>query len=216
MSPTLHIREILSMGPVLPVVSIEDPRFAVPLARAVVAGGIRTVEITLRTPAALDCIRAISAAVPEVILGAGTILSPDDLLLARDAGARFGVSPGASSDLLKAVREIGFPFLPGVMSPSEVMRAASAGFTTLKLFPAQTAGGVALLKALAGPFPGIRFCPTGGISSANAPDYLALDNVLCVGGSWITPPEVIKAGDWAEITRLARHAAGLPRPGLAA
>lgn len=205
------IREILVADPVLPVVTIENPADAVPLARALVSGGVRTLEVTLRTATALDSIRAIASEVPEVVIGAGTVVTPADLQRACDAGARFGVTPGVTRDLLAAGRASGIPLLPGVLTPSEVLSAVAAGFTVLKLFPAQPAGGVALLKALAGPFPDIVFCPTGGISFDLAREYLALANVFCVGGSWITPPDAIRSGNWAEITGLARMATGLRR-----
>lgn len=208
----MQTREILAASPVMPVIVIDELASAVPLARALVAGGIRVLEVTLRTAAALDSIRAIVAEVPEALVGVGTIVSPADLDAARAAGARFGVSPGANAELLAAARDSGLPFLPGVMTPSDVINALAAGFDTLKLFPAKQAGGVGMLKALGGPFPQLRFCPTGGIDLASAPEFLALPNVACVGGSWLTPADKVKAGDWAAITRLAAEAAALRRP----
>ncbi len=212
----MQTREILAASPVMPVIVIDEPASAVPLARALVAGGIRVLEVTLRTAAALDAIRAIVAEVPDALVGVGTIVSPADLDAARAAGARFGVSPGANAELLAAARDSGLPFLPGVMTPSDVVAAVAAGFDTLKLFPARQAGGVGMLKALGGPFPQLRFCPTGGIDLASAPEFLALPNVACVGGSWLTPADKVKAGDWAAITRLAADAAALRRPADAA
>lgn len=212
----MQTREILAASPVMPVIVIDELASAVPLARALVAGGIRVLEVTLRTAAALDSIRAIVAEVPEALVGVGTIVSPADLEAARAAGARFGVSPGANAELLAAARDSGLPFLPGVMTPSDVIAAVAAGFDTLKLFPAKQAGGVGMLKALGGPFPQLRFCPTGGIDLASAPEFLALPNVACVGGSWLTPADKVQAGDWAAITRLAADAATLRRPAHAA
>lgn len=212
----MQTREILAASPVMPVIVIDELTSAVPLARALVAGGIRVLEVTLRTAAALDSIRAIVAEVPEALVGVGTIVSPADLDAARAAGARFGVSPGANAELLAAARDSGLPFLPGVMTPSDVINAVAAGFDTLKLFPAKQAGGIGMLKALGGPFPQLRFCPTGGIDLASAPEFLALPNVACVGGSWLTPADKVKAGDWAAITRLAADAAALRRPAHAA
>ena len=203
---------LLDRVPVIPVVVVDDLGDAVPVARALVAGGIRVLEVTLRTPAALDSIRAIAAEVPEAILGAGTVLSAADLDAAAQAGAVFAVSPGASPELLLAGREASIPLLPGVMTPSDVMNALAAGYTAMKLFPAAQAGGLGMLKALAGPFPQARFCPTGGIDLASAPAFLALPNVSCVGGSWLTPIDRVQAGDWAAVTGLARAAAAL-RPG---
>ncbi|WP_411887091.1 bifunctional 4-hydroxy-2-oxoglutarate aldolase/2-dehydro-3-deoxy-phosphogluconate aldolase [Hydrocarboniphaga effusa] len=199
------IDEVLSSGPVIPVIVIEDISDAVPLARALVAGGVRVLEVTLRTAAAIDSIRAIANAVPEALVGAGTLIDDADIRRAQAVGARFGVSPGATPSLLAAATQAGFPLLPGVMTPSDVIAAMNAGYTALKLFPAAQAGGIGMLKALNGPFPQIRFCPTGGISPQSAPDFLALPNVACVGGSWLTPPDLIEARDWDGITRLAQQ-----------
>ena len=205
----MDIRSVLAASPVMPVIVLEEVAHAVPLARALVAGGIRVLEVTLRTPVALDCMRAIAAEVPEALLGAGTVLSAADLDAAAKAGAVFAISPGASPALLQAARTSPIPFLPAVMTPSDVITAMDAGFDTFKLFPAAQAGGMAMLKALGGPFPQARFCPTGGIDAASAPAFLALPNVACVGGSWLCPAELVRAGDWDAITALARAAAAL-------
>lgn len=205
----MEIRSVLSASPVMPVIVVDEPAHAVPLAKALVAGGIKVLEVTLRTPAALEAIRAMAAEVPEALVGAGTIVTPEDLTRAAEAGACFAVSPGASPRLLDAARRGPIPLLPGVMTPSDVICALEAGFDTMKLFPAAQAGGLAMLKALAGPFPQVRFCPTGGIDAASAPAFLALPNVACVGGSWLCPTELVKAGDWRAITELARAAAAL-------
>lgn len=207
----MAIEEILATAPVLPVVVIDDAAKAAPLARALVAGGIRAVEVTLRTPAALEALRAIVREVPGAIAGAGTVLSAEDLAAAKAAGARFAVSPGATGALLAAARGSGLPFLPGIATASELMAAMAAGFSTCKFFPASTSGGRGALSAFAGPFPGARFCPTGGIDAASAPEWLALPNVACVGGSWLAPRDAIAAGDFGRIERLAREAAGLRR-----
>jgi 2-dehydro-3-deoxyphosphogluconate aldolase/(4S)-4-hydroxy-2-oxoglutarate aldolase len=205
----VDIRSVLAASPVMPVIVLEEVAHAVPLARALVAGGIRVLEVTLRTPVALECMRAIAAEVPEALLGAGTVLSAADLDAAAKAGAVFAISPGASPALLQAARTSPIPFLPAVMTPSDVITAMDAGFDTFKLFPAAQAGGMAMLKALGGPFPQARFCPTGGIDAASAPAFLALPNVACVGGSWLCPAELVRAGDWDAITALARAAAAL-------
>ncbi|MBL8481112.1 MAG: bifunctional 4-hydroxy-2-oxoglutarate aldolase/2-dehydro-3-deoxy-phosphogluconate aldolase [Rhodocyclaceae bacterium] len=208
----MNARQILAASPVMPVIVIEQLERAVPLARALVEGGIRVLEVTLRTPVALAAIHAIAAELPEAIVGAGTITRPEELRAARAAGARFGVSPGATPALLAAARDAAWPFLPGVMTPSEVMAARDAGFDTLKLFPAQQAGGLGMLKALAGPLPDLCFCPTGGISLETAPEFLALPNVGCVGGSWLAPADLVARADWDGIRRLARAAAALRPP----
>jgi len=203
------MKDILQLAPVIPVIVIDDVAHAVPLAQALVAGGLRVLEVTLRTPVALAAMRAIVDAVPEAVVGAGTVLNADDLYRARDAGAVFGVSPGATPELLRTASTHGWSLLPGVMTPSEAMAAYAAGFDALKLFPAVPAGGIALLKAIAGPMPQLTFCPTGGITAATAPDFLALPNVACVGGSWLTPTDRLAAGDWSAITALAKQATGL-------
>jgi 2-dehydro-3-deoxyphosphogluconate aldolase / (4S)-4-hydroxy-2-oxoglutarate aldolase len=205
--------EFLRLGPVIPVIAIDNADHAVRLARALVAGGVRVLEVTLRTPAGLDAIRAIARHVPEAIVGAGTLRHPDEFAAAHEAGARFGVSPGLTPALVDAARASGLPWLPGVMTPSEVMDAQATGFSHLKLFPAQQAGGTGMLKALYGPFPDVVFCPTGGISPDNAAQFLSLPNVACVGGSWLTPPAAVKAEDWSTIEALARQAAALSRSG---
>lgn len=207
----MNILEVMCVGPVIPVLVIEDLTRAVPLAQALVAGGVRVLEVTLRTPVALAAIRAMADEVPEAIVGVGTLTRPEDFTEARDAGACFGVSPGLTPALIEAAKESGLPLLPGVMTPSEVMTARAAGFHQLKLFPAQPAGGIDLLKALAGPFPDVIFCPTGGISAETAPEFLALPNVGCVGGSWLTPKTALAAEDWSVITALAQQAAALDR-----
>lgn len=205
----MNIHDILRASPVMPVLVIESVDHAVPLARALVAGGIRTLEVTLRTPAALDAIRAMRAAVPDAIVGAGTINSVEDLAAAQAAGVQFGVSPGATPALRAAVRASGLPFLPGVMTPSDVLSAMAHGFDAMKFFPAEAAGGMPMLKSFAGPFANIRFCPTGGIDLAKAREYLKLPNVACVGGSWLAPAAAMKSGDWSAIETLAREAAQL-------
>jgi 2-dehydro-3-deoxyphosphogluconate aldolase/(4S)-4-hydroxy-2-oxoglutarate aldolase len=201
--------DVIRVGPVIPVIVIDDVNDAVPLAEALVAGGVRVLEITLRTPAALDAVRAIATRVESAIVGVGTITDPGDFSRAIDAGARFGVSPGITPALIDAARACRLPLLPGVMTPSEIIAARAAGFRALKFFPAQQAGGIGMLKALAGPFPDVTFCPTGGVTAATAPDFLALPNVACVGGSWLTPADAIRDGDWPRITRLARDASRL-------
>jgi 2-dehydro-3-deoxyphosphogluconate aldolase/(4S)-4-hydroxy-2-oxoglutarate aldolase len=193
----------------MPVIVVNDAAVAVDLARALVAGGIRTLEITLRTKAALAAMRRIRDEVPDAIVGAGTVRTRAHLEAALDAGAQFGISPGLTPELAAAARASGVPFIPGVATPSEAMRAQDEGFNILKLFPAEAVGGIKLLKALAGPLPELRFCPTGGIDINSAPNYLALPNVLCVGGSWLTPDDAIAAQDWARITALAQQASAL-------
>ncbi|MFF3345527.1 bifunctional 4-hydroxy-2-oxoglutarate aldolase/2-dehydro-3-deoxy-phosphogluconate aldolase [Streptomyces sp. NPDC002779] len=204
---------VLDLAPVLPVVVIEDASDAVPLARALVAGGLPAIEVTLRTAGALDAIRAIAADVPDAVVGAGTVITPDQVTAAVDAGARFLVSPGWTAVLLEAMRSSGVPFLPGVSTASEVVALLERGVREMKFFPAQAAGGTAYLRSLAGPLPQARFCPTGGIGVESAPEYLALPNVGCVGGSWMIPGDAVAARDWARIERLARAAAGLSAGG---
>lgn len=207
----MTLLEILKTSPVIPVIAIEDPTHAVPLARALVSGGIRVLEVTLRTAHGLDAIRRIAHEVPEAILGVGTITRENEFEAASAAGAKFGVSPGLTRSLIHAAAENGLPLLPGVMTPSEVMLAREAGFHYLKLFPAVPAGGVGALKALAGPFPDVQFCPTGGITQETAHAFLECDNVVCVGGSWLTPRDAVREGNWDAITQLASHASGLRR-----
>ncbi len=207
MSSTITpIREILAASPVMPVIVLDRLDDAVPLAEALVKGGIRVLEVTMRTPRALDCVRAIRAAVPDAIVGVGTITNVADLDAARAAGAMFGVSPGTTTKLLTHAATLDFPFLPGSMAPSDVMRALDAGFTAMKLFPAKQAGGIEMLRALGGPFPQVMFCPTGGIDVDSAASYLALSNVACVGGSWLSPAALIINKDWDEISRRAKTA----------
>lgn len=198
---------VLDVVPVMPVVVVDDLAHAVPVARALVAGGLPAIELTLRTPVALDAIAAIAAEVPEILVGAGTIVTPGQAKLALDAGAQFLVSPGATPALLDAMAGTGLPFLPGTATVSEVLAVLEAGFTDMKFFPAEASGGAPWLKSVASPVPDARFCPTGGITAATAPAYLALPNVGCVGGSWLTPADVVGRGDWAEVERRAREAA---------
>ncbi|WP_174873441.1 bifunctional 4-hydroxy-2-oxoglutarate aldolase/2-dehydro-3-deoxy-phosphogluconate aldolase [Vogesella oryzae] len=200
---------LLRQGPVVPVIVVNDAAVAVDLAGALVAGGIRTLEITLRTKAALAAIRRIRDEVPDALVGAGTVRTRAHLEAALDNGAQFGISPGLTPELAAAARASGVPFIPGVATPSEAMHAQDEGFNILKLFPAEAVGGIKLLKSLAGPLPELRFCPTGGIDANNAANYLALPNVLAVGGSWLTPEAAIAAQDWAKITALAKEACAL-------
>lgn len=200
---------LLGLAPVLPVVVVEDVADAVPLARALVAGGLPAIEVTLRTPVALDALRAIAGEVPEAVVGAGTVVTPGQVDECVAAGARFLVSPGWTELLLEAMQGSGVPFLPGVSTTSEVVALLERGVREMKFFPAQAAGGTAYLRSLAGPLPQARFCPTGGIGADSAPDYLALPNVGCVGGSWMVPADAVAAGDWGRIEGLAREAAAL-------
>ncbi|MER6057866.1 bifunctional 4-hydroxy-2-oxoglutarate aldolase/2-dehydro-3-deoxy-phosphogluconate aldolase [Streptomyces albidoflavus] len=208
-SPAPVTDSVLELAPVLPVVVVDDPADAVPMARALVAGGLRAVEVTLRTAGALEAIRAIGAEVPEAVVGAGTVVSPETVDAAVGAGARFLVSPACTETLLASMRASGVPFLPGVSTASEVLALLERGVREMKFFPAEAAGGAPYLKSLAGPLPQARFCPTGGVSPANAPAYLALPNVGCVGGSWMLPADVVAAKDWDRVERLAREASGL-------
>ncbi|BEV14134.1 bifunctional 4-hydroxy-2-oxoglutarate aldolase/2-dehydro-3-deoxy-phosphogluconate aldolase [Herbaspirillum sp. DW155] len=203
--------EIMRASPVIPVIAIDKFEHAVPLARALVAGGIRVLEITLRTEHGLPAIRAIAESVPDAIVGVGTLTSPEEFTASRDAGAVFGVSPGLTPALIEAAKRSGLPLLPGVMTPSEVMAAREAGFRQLKLFPAVPAGGVGMLNGIAGPLADVSFCPTGGITQETAPQFLACKNVVCVGGSWLTPKAAIEAGDWDKITEIAKAAAALKK-----
>ena len=203
--------DVMRDAPVIPVIVLHDVAHAVPLARALLAGGIRMLEVTLRTPQALACMEAIARAVPEAVVGAGTLRSAADVQASVQAGARFGVSPGYTSQVGQACRDAGLALLPGVATGSEIMLAQEEGFTQLKFFPAVQAGGIPMLKAWQGPFGDVTFCPTGGVSAANAHEFLALSNVACVGGSWIVPNDAIAAGDWGRIETLARAAATLPR-----
>ncbi|MEV7909148.1 bifunctional 4-hydroxy-2-oxoglutarate aldolase/2-dehydro-3-deoxy-phosphogluconate aldolase [Streptomyces griseus] len=200
---------VLDLAPVVPVVVLHDVADAVPLARALVAGGLPAIEVTLRTPAALESIRAMAAEVPGAVVGAGTVISPEHVRDTVDAGARFLVSPGWTDALLEAMKASGLPFLPGVSTTSEVVAMLERGVREMKFFPAEAAGGTAYLKALSAPLPQARFCPTGGISLASAPSYLALPNVGCVGGSWMVPADAVAAKDWDRVARLAAEAAAL-------
>lgn len=200
---------VMEGQPVIPVLRIERTADAVPLARALARGGLPAIEITLRTPAALEAIRRVADEVPEALVGAGTILDPAQFAEAEAAGARFIVSPGLTPQLVAAAGASEVPLLPGAISPSEIMAARQAGYTLLKFFPAEQAGGTAFLRALASPLSGIRFCPTGGIGAGNARDYLSLENVVCVGGSWVAPDALVAAGRWDEIEALAREASAL-------
>ncbi len=202
--------KVCRLAPVIPVLVIDDASRADDLAAALVAGGLPALEITLRTPAALPAIRAM-ATVPGGVVGAGTLLTPDDVKRAVDAGATFGVSPGATDRLLAACEDEGLPLLPGAATATEAMVLLERGYTTMKFFPAEASGGAPALKAIGAPIPQITFCPTGGVSLKNATDYLSLPNVACVGGSWVAPAGMVASGDWAGITRLAAEAAALPR-----
>ena len=201
--------DVMRDAAVIPVIVLDDVAQAVPLARALVEGGIRMLEVTLRTPAALRCIEAIAEQVPDAVAGAGTLRSAADAHAAAKAGARFAVSPGYTSAIGAACREAGLPLLPGVATGSEILLAQQDGWNELKFFPAMQAGGAPMLKAFFGPFHDVRFCPTGGITAANAREFLSLPNVACVGGSWLTPKDAVEAGDWKRITQLAREAAAL-------
>ncbi len=202
--------EVCRLAPVIPVLVIDDLATARPLAEALVAGGLPALEVTLRTPVALEAIEEM-ASVPGGVVGAGTLLTPEDVRAAKKAGALFGVSPGATDRLLEACEKAELPLLPGAATATEAMRLLERGYTVQKFFPAEASGGVPALKSIGSPLPQIRFCPTGGVSLKNAPDYLGLPNTLCVGGSWVAPAGLIKAGDWDGITALAREAAALTR-----
>lgn len=207
----MQIRDILARAPVIPVLTIERESDAVPLARALCAGGLMVLEVTLRTSAALAAISAMRKAVPEAIVGAGTLITPEDFLRVAAAGAQFAVTPGLTDELAAAGQRSPFPLLPGIATASELLAARAAGYTALKFFPAEPAGGTAMLAAFAPVFQDVIFCPTGGITRESAPRFLALANVACVGGSWITPAAALKSGDWAQIEALARDAASLAR-----
>ena len=207
----LRAIDVMLDAPVIPVIVLNDVAHAVPMARALVDGGIRMLEVTLRTPVALQCIERIAKEVPDAIIGAGTIRSASDAQAAQLAGARFVVSPGYTPEVGRACRDLGLPLLPGVATGSEIMMAQADGYTELKFFPAMQAGGLAMLKAWGGPFGDVRFCPTGGVNAQNAPDFLALGNVACVGGSWLVPQSALDQGDWADITALAAQAIALAR-----
>ena len=203
---TRNLEGLLKLVRLIPVITIEQVDHAVPLARALVAGGLRLLEITLRTAAGADAARKIIVEVPDAIVGIGTVLSPDDLQHAVDMGAQFALSPGATPELLEAAAASTMPFIPGVTTASELMQGLAFGFNIFKFFPAVPSGGIPALKALSGPFPNVKFCPTGGITAENASDWLALNNVVVVGGSWLTPADALRAGNWDAITERARHA----------
>jgi 2-dehydro-3-deoxyphosphogluconate aldolase/(4S)-4-hydroxy-2-oxoglutarate aldolase len=214
--PELTSAGLLSLAPVIPVVVLDEPAHATPLAHALLAGGVRVIEITLRTPRALDVIRSISDNVPGVVVGAGTVTSPGLVGQAVAAGAQFLVAPGTTEPLLDAMDNAGVPYLPGVASPSEVMRMLERGLRELKFFPAEACGGRAFLSALASPLPEARFCPTGGITAASAPLYRELQNVGCVGGTWLTPSDAIGSRDWGRIRQLASETTSIPSPEIPA
>lgn len=202
----MKIEEILTTAPVLPVIVIHELKHAVPLAEALVAGGLKVLEITLRTPVAVPAIEQIAKAVPDAIVGVGTLTKPEQFDIVTNAGAQFAVSPGLTPALVETSKDSSLAFLPGVFTPSEAMQARDEGFNYLKLFPAKQAGGLGMLKAMASPFPDLTFCPTGGIDANSYKDYLALPNVACVGGSWVAPSSLVEAGDWSAITELAKQA----------
>jgi 2-dehydro-3-deoxyphosphogluconate aldolase/(4S)-4-hydroxy-2-oxoglutarate aldolase len=203
--------QVMRDAPVIPVIVLDEVAHAVPLAQALLAGGIRMLEVTLRTPVALRCIEAIAREVPEAVVGAGTVRSASDAQAAARAGARFAVSPGFTRAIGQACRDLGLPLLPGVATGSEIMLAQEEGYGALKFFPAVQAGGAAMLKAWGGPFHDVKFCPTGGVNAQNATDFLALPNVTCVGGSWLTPADAVQAGDWSRIAILAAQARAMHR-----
>ncbi len=205
----MNIRDIAGLAPVIPIITIDDPATAVPLARALVAGGLPVIEVTLRTEAALAAARAMISEVPEAVIGLGTVTRRDHIAAALEIGARFLVSPGFSADVAELAQRANLPFLPGIATASELMTALAAGFSILKFFPAEPAGGIDMLRALHGPFPDASFCPTGGIHAAKAPSYLELPNVVAVGGSWVAPRPAVIAKDWQKITTLARAARDL-------
>ena len=198
--------EIFAAGPVVPVLVINDVEKAVPLAKALMEGGIKVLEVTLRTPAAIDVIKRIAEEVPDSLIGAGTVTNAQQLKAVVEAGAKFAISTGMTADLLKAGMDAEIPLIPGISSTSDLMKGKDAGYTHMKFFPAEASGGVKAIKSISGPFPDVTFCPTGGIGPNNYNDYLALNNVKCVGGSWLAPDDAIEAGDWARITQLAKEA----------
>ncbi|NOD77059.1 MULTISPECIES: bifunctional 4-hydroxy-2-oxoglutarate aldolase/2-dehydro-3-deoxy-phosphogluconate aldolase [unclassified Ruegeria] len=208
MTKSQRTREICALAPIVPVLVVDDAAHARPLAEALVAGGLPALEVTLRTPAALDAIRAM-AEVPGGVVGAGTLVTPEDVRAAKEAGAQFGVSPGATDALIAACEAEGLPLLPGAATATEAMELLGKGYDMLKFFPAEASGGAPALKAIGAPLPQISFCPTGGVSPSNARDYLTLSNVVCAGGSWVAPKDLVKAGDWAGIEALASEASKL-------
>lgn len=210
--PTTSVADIVRLGPVIPVLAFETAEQGEHVSRALYAGGVKVLEITLRTAAGLDAIQRASQIAPDIAVGVGTITKPEQCALAKQAGAQFGVSPGLTREMHDASIEAGLPLLPGVMTPSDIILAMELGYEIVKFFPAVPAGGIAMLNAFHGPFPMLKFCPTGGITPETAPNFLALPNVVCVGGSWLTPKAALAAQDWAEVTRLARAASELSRP----
>lgn len=198
--------EIMTLSPIMPVIQIDDVKQAIPLAQALIEGGINVLEVTLRTEAAIDAIHLLAKEVPQAHIGAGTVVNPDDLKRVQDAGASFALSPGSTTSLLKAATEMDYPLIPGIATGSEVMHGLDLGYTHFKLFPATTVGGIPLLKSFSGPYQSARFCPTGGVNVDNFTDFLDLENVLCVGGSWIVPSNLIQAGDFDQITALTKTA----------
>lgn len=205
------IQDVVKLGPVIPVLAFDSVEQGEHVSRALHAGGVKVLEITLRTPAGLAAIERASQLADDIVVGVGTLTKPEHCAQAKRAGATFGVSPGLNRELHEAAQDAGLPLLPGVMTPSDIINALEWGYEIVKLFPAQQAGGIPMLKALHGPFPALKFCPTGGITAETAPDFLALPNVVCVGGSWLTPKAALAAQDWAEVTRLAQAASQLPR-----
>jgi 2-dehydro-3-deoxyphosphogluconate aldolase/(4S)-4-hydroxy-2-oxoglutarate aldolase len=205
----MKIREVLALAPVVPVLTVEKLEHAAPLARALYAGGLKVLEITLRTAVALQVIEAMRSAAPQAVIGAGTLVKPQDFARAAGVGAQFAVTPGLTPQLAEAAANVDYPLLPGIITPGEILQALQFGYDTLKFFPAQPAGGIPMLQAFAGPFPQVAFCPTGGISRDSAPGFLNLSNVLCVGGSWVAPKALVEKGDWKGIEALARDAAAL-------
>jgi len=209
---TSTVADIVRLGPVIPVLAFDTAEQGEHVSRALHAGGVKVLEITLRTAAGLEAIERASQIAPDIVVGVGTITKPEHCALAKKAGARFGVSPGLTRDMHQASLDAGLPLLPGVMTPSDIIQAMELGYEIVKFFPAVPAGGIAMLQAFHGPFPTLKFCPTGGISAESAPNFLALPNVVCVGGSWLTPKAAVAAQDWAEVTRLAHAASELSRP----
>ena len=205
----LSPQEIMTLSPIIPVIALEDAERAIDLAHALIAGGISVFEITLRTPAALNAIKLIEENVPNATVGAGTVLNIDDLHRVIDAGAKFAISPGSTEELLLEAQKLNFPLLPGVATASEIMKGLDIGYTHFKLFPAMSAGGITALKSFSGPFQNAKFCPTGGISENNFLDFLKLDNVLCIGGTWVAPGDLTNAGKFDEITKLSESALSL-------
>ena len=206
------VADIVGLGPVIPVLAFDTPEQGEQVSRALHAGGVKVLEITLRTPAGIEAIKRAAGIAPDVVVGVGTITKPEHCALAKQAGAQFGVSPGLTRDIHEASLDAGLPLLPGVMTPSDIIAAMELGYEIVKFFPAVPAGGMPMLNAFHGPFPTLKFCPTGGITAETATNFLALPNVVCVGGSWLTPKAALAANDWTEITRLARAASELSRP----